>query len=90
MTNYELIEQWASTLNTNDAFNEITKLKLKYPWLKCDESFLLIEKIHRDLKKITEIIKIQEKQNAIHRKFVEVNQLADEAIIKAIQARYSL
>ncbi len=90
MTNYELVEQWASTLNTGDALDEITKLRLKYPWLKCDESFLLIEKLHKDLKKITSIIKIQEKQNAMHRKFVEVNQLADEAIINAIKARYDL
>lgn len=90
MKNYEMVEQWASTLNATEAMNEITKLKLKYPWLKCDESFSFIEKMHNDLKKITSIIKLQEKQNAIHKRFIEVNQIADEAIVKAIQAQYNL
>lgn len=85
-----MVEQWASTLNATEAMNEITKLKLKYPWLKCDESFSFIEKMHNDLKKITSIIKLQEKQNAIHKRFIEVNQIADEAIVKAIQAQYNL
>jgi hypothetical protein len=90
MKNYEMIEQWLATLNTAEAMTEITNLRLKYPWLKCNESYLLIDKMHKDLKKIAGIIKLQEKNNAIHQRFIEVNQMADEAIVKAITAKYNL
>lgn len=90
MENYHAIHQWAATLNVDMALREIEGLKLKYPWLKCDESLATLRKMKDDLPKIAHIVKLQEKQNAIHRKFVEVNQLADEAIVKAVQSRYGL
>jgi predicted RNA-binding protein with EMAP domain len=90
MTNYEMVAQWAATLNSDKAFNELQNLKLKYPWLKCDESLAFLERMNADLPKIANIVKMQEKQNLIHRKFVEVNQIADEAIVKAIASRYNI
>lgn len=84
MKNYEAVEQWAATINADKAYSEITQLKLKYPWLKCDESYNLIAKMFTDLPKLINIIKSQEKQNAIHREFIRVNQVADEAIVKAV------
>jgi hypothetical protein len=84
MKNYEAVQQWAATLNADKAYSEISKLREKYPWLKCDESFELIAKMYTDLPKIANIIKHQEKQNAIHRMFVDVNKMADAAIIHAV------
>lgn len=84
MKNYEAVEQWAAGVNADKAYEEITKLKQKYPWLKCDESFALIAKMYTDLPKVINIIKLQEKQNAMHREFVRVNQLAEEAIVHAV------
>jgi hypothetical protein len=90
MTNYEAVRQWTATLNADKAYNEISELKKKYPWLKCDESFKLIAKMYTDLPKIANIIKLQEKQNAIHEKYIEVNQLADAAIVTAIASQYNI
>jgi hypothetical protein len=87
MRNYEAVEQWAAVVNADKAYNEITKLREKYPWLKCDESYNLIAKMYTDLPKIIQIIKSQEKQNAIHREFVRVNRIADDAIIHAVAAK---
>lgn len=90
MTNYEAVKQWTATLNADKAYEEISKLKLKYPWLKCDESFNLIAKMYMDLPKIANIIQFQEKQNAMHRKFVEVSRIADEAIVKAVAEKVGI
>lgn len=84
MKNYEAVRQWAATLNADKAYAEITALKAKYPWLKCDESFKLIAKMYTDLPKIGNIVQLQEKQAAIQREFIRVNQLTDEAIIRAV------
>lgn len=84
MTNTEAVEQWAATLNADKAYNEIIKLKEKYPWLKCDESYLFITKMYTDLPMISDIVGQQEKQNAIHRQFVRVSQIADTAIVYAV------
>lgn len=84
MKNYEAVEQWAAGINADKAYNEITKLRLKYPWLKCDESFEVISKLYTDLPKLINIIKHQEEQNLIHREFIRVSQLTDEAIVHAV------
>ena len=90
MTNYEKVAQWASTLRADEALNELQGLKLKYPWLRCDESLALLQRFAEDLPKIAHIVKLQEKQNAMHRKYIEVNGLADEAIVKAVASQYGL
>lgn len=90
MTNYQKVLQWAATINPEKAKVEIDTLKLKYPWLKCDESVKFITQMFEDMPKVLEIIKLQEKQNAMHRKFVEVSKIADEAIVKAIEAKFNL
>jgi hypothetical protein len=90
MRNYEAVRQWASTVNATKAYEEINKLKLKYPWLKCDESFLFIEKMDRDLPKILNIILLQEKQNTIQERVMQVNNMADAAIIKAVAERLNV
>jgi hypothetical protein len=90
MTNYEAVRQWAATVNADKAYEEISRLKEKYPWLKCDESFKLISKMYTDLPKIANIIRFQEKQNAMHRKYVEVSKIADEAIIMAVAEKVGI
>jgi hypothetical protein len=90
MRNYEAVNQWASTVSAEKAFSEISKLKEKYPWLKCDESLQFIQKMQKDLPKIVNIIKLQEKQNAIQERVMAVNHMADEAIINAITAQYGI
>ena len=84
MKNYQLVEQWAAGVNADKAYDEISKLRLKYPWLKCDESYKLICEMYTDLPKIINIIKAQEKQNTVHREFVRVSRMADEAIVYAV------
>jgi hypothetical protein len=90
MQNYEKVSQWAATINTERALQEIEALKAKYPWLKCEESLKLIKTLSTDMPKIINIIKHQEKQNAMHRKFIDVSQIADEAIVNAITSQYNL
>ena len=88
MQNYEAIEQWAASLNADKAYKEIMVLKEKYPWMKCDESFKVIVKMYTDLPKIANMIKAQEKLNACYRRIIDVNHLADEAIISAVIEKY--
>ncbi len=90
MQNYKKVHQWASTVDATKAKAEIEILKLKYPWLKCDESIKFIQKMSEDLPKIINIIKHQEKQNAGMKKYIEVNQIADAAIVEAIKSQYGL
>jgi hypothetical protein len=85
-----MVAQWAATLKADKAHSELSALKLKYPWLKCDESLQFLEQMKNDLPKITHIIRLQEKQNLIHRKYIEVNNLADKAIVEAVAAKYKL
>lgn len=84
MTNYEAVNQWAANLSADKAYKELSALRAKYPWLKCDESFKVISMLYTDLPKIANIIKLQEKQNSIHQHYIEVNRVADEAIVKAV------
>lgn len=97
MENYEKVSQWAATVNTEKAFNEIEALRKKYPWLKCDESFALISRMHKELPKILKIIQLQEKQNAVHRfsdanlrGYIKANGLADEVILDELRKRYNV
>ena len=90
MTNYEQVHLWASAVTADRAWKELSALKQKYPWLKCDESLAFVGKMAEDLPKLLAIIKLQEKQNEIDKKYIEVNKLADEAIVKAIQEQYGL
>lgn len=87
MKNYQAVEQWAANVNADKAYSEICKLREKYPWLKCDESYKLISELYTDLPKLIEIIKQQEKQAAMHREFVRVSRIADEAIVHAVAAK---
>lgn len=90
MKNYEAVQQWASTIKVDEAVNEMEILKLKYPWLKCDKTIETLKRLNADLPKIINIITHQEKQNAIHRKFIEVSKIADTAIVAAIESRFGL
>jgi hypothetical protein len=87
MKNYEAVAQWAATLNADAAYQEIARITQKHPWIRLDKSFEFIEKMRSDLPKIQEIVKQQEKQNAIHREFVRVSQMADAAIVTAVASK---
>lgn len=90
MENYRSVMQWLATVNVDAAVKEIEMLKLKYPWLKCDETIATLKKMQNDLPQIVNIIKLQEKQNAMHREYIRVNGLADTAIVEAIKLHYNL
>jgi predicted RNA-binding protein with EMAP domain len=90
MQNYEMVAQWAATLKSEKAFQELQNLKLKYPWLKCEESLDFLHRMNEDLPKIANIVKLQEKQNAIHRKFIEVSKITDAGLVEAITKQYGL
>lgn len=90
MQNYEQVAMWTATLNVDSAVKELRALKVKYPWLRCDDSLVALEKLSSDLPKVVEIIKHQEKQNAFHRKYIEVNKLADTAIVEALIAKFKI
>lgn len=90
MQNYEAINQWAASVNLGKAIKELTNLKRKYPWLKCDETMSFLTKLQGDLPKIVNVIKLQEKQNNMHQEFIRVSQIADLAIVEAIQTRFNL
>jgi hypothetical protein len=90
MKNYEAVAQWAAGVNMDKAYKEITELKLRYSWLKCDETLAFMMKLSADLPKIINIIKHQEKQNSIHREFQRVSKIADSAIADALRVKFDL
>lgn len=90
MKNYEAVAQWTATLNVDAALKEIEGLKAKYPWLRCDETIDTLKKMSDGLPKVVNIIKHQEKQNAIHRAVMDANMVADEAIVKAVAERCNI
>lgn len=90
MENYRLVARWAATVNLDKAIDELSKFKAKYPWAKLEETERQLLKLSGDIPKIINIIKHQEKQNAMHREFVRVNRLADEAIINAVAAKFGI
>lgn len=87
MKNHQAVNQWIASVNPERAYDEIVRLRKKYPWLKCDETYGLLARLMIDLPKINEIIKQQEKQLAIHNEFIRVSQIADEAIVHAVAAK---
>lgn len=88
MKNYEAIEQWAATLNADKAYNELLKLKQKYPWLKCEDTLEFVNRMRIDLQKIGNMVKAQEKLNASYRRIIDLNHMADDAIISALAQQY--
>lgn len=90
MENYKMVAQWAATIKIDEALNELQMLKLKYPWLKCEKSLLLLQKLAEELPDMLKIIKLQERENAIHRKYIELNRMADEAIVNSIAQKFNL
>jgi hypothetical protein len=69
----------------------------KYPWLKCDEVYLFVDKMQNDLQLIQNIITAQERQinclkfaNAKLHRYIEVNRIADEVLIDQIRDQYKI
>lgn len=97
MENYHLVSQWAASLNAEKAFKEILDLKAKYRWVTCPESTTFLAKMYEDLPKILNIIKLQEKQNAILRHeneklhgYIKANQMADACILDDIAKKFNI
>lgn len=97
MQNYHLVQQWASKISADPAFNELEGLRLKYPWLRCDQSFEFLSRMREDLPRILNIIKLQEKQNAVLRMkneknegYIKANGLADELILNDIKQKFNI
>jgi predicted dithiol-disulfide oxidoreductase (DUF899 family) len=87
MKNHQAVNQWIASINPERAYDELTRLRKKYPWLKCDESYAMLAKLMIDLPKLNEIIKQQEKQLALHNEFIRVSRMADEAIVHAVASK---
>ena len=92
-----MVCQWAAQIKTDKTFKEITDLKVKYPWLRCPETLAFIRQMSEDLPKILNIIKLQEKQNAMLRfeneklhGYINANRMADEFLLDEIKAKYPL
>lgn len=90
MKNYEAVAMWAATVNLDKAISELTAFQAKYPWAKLPEITKQLLKMSADMPKIISIIKHQEKQNMIHREFVRVSKIADEAIVKGICEKFNI
>lgn len=90
MKNYQAVHQWTATLNVDAAVHELETAMLKYPWLKCQEALTTLQKMQKQLPDVIKIIKLQEKQNAIHREFVGVSRIADVAIVEGIKSQYNI
>lgn len=90
MKNYEAVARWAATVNLDKAIDELANFRAKYPWAKLDETQRQLLKLSTDIPKIINIIKHQEKQNAIHREFIRVSKIADEAIIAGIASKFNI
>lgn len=69
---------------------ELQAAKDKYPWLKVDQALEALQRLDKDLPAIIKILMLQEKQNAIHRKYIEVSGIADTAITKAIMQKFNI
>lgn len=97
MENFHLVSQWASTINVDKALEELNSLKTKHAWLKCEETLLFLTQMAQELPKILNIIKLQEKQNAILRHsdsklrgYIKANNMADELIIDDIRKKFNI
>ena len=97
MRNYEAVSQWAATIDITEGLKELKALKEKYPWLKCDNTLDTLKRFDKELPAIVRIITIQEKQNAVMRfkiarleKFIELNGMADQAIMDDIAKKFNI
>lgn len=97
MENFYLVSQWASTLSADKAKEELENLRAKYAWLKCEESWLFVLTMAQDLPRVLNIIKLQEKQNAMLRYeneklhgYIKANNMADEVIIDDLQKKFNI
>jgi len=97
LENYHMVCLWAIKFDTGTAMREMELLRTKYPWLKCDESFSFIKKMHEDLPKILNIVKFQESrmsmlmfENARLHGYIKANGMADECIINDIRDKFKI
>jgi hypothetical protein len=99
MENYQLVNQWAASVNSDRALTELTDYLARNPWMakKIPETVAFIQKMAEDLPKIMLIIKSQEKQNAVLRMkndnlngYIKANQLADECILNDIKEKFKI
>jgi hypothetical protein len=97
MLNHQMVKQWASSVRVDKCLKEFTDFKAKYPWSKLDETTTFILKMAEDLHRITHIIELQEVQNDLLRKenhklrkYIEVNQMADELIIDDLRKKFNI
>lgn len=92
-----MVKQWASSIRADKAFKELVDFRAKFPWAKLTETTNYISMMAEDLPRITHIIELQEVQNdALKRenhklrKYIEVNQMADECIIDDLRKKFNI
>lgn len=90
MENYKKVKMWATTVNLDKAIEELTNFRAKYPYYKLDETSKALLKLSSDLPKIINMITHQEKQNAMHREYIRVSRIADEAIVTGIASKFKI
>lgn len=94
-----MVLQWRAGLNTKKAIDELEIALLKLPWLagRLPELTSLMRRIDADLDLIGKIITAQEKQliflkeesTRLH-EYIRVNNIADDALIRAIGKKFNL
>lgn len=92
-----MVKQWASSTRADKALKELMDFRAKYSWAKLDEVTNYLKMMVSDLPKITHIVELQEVQNDVLRKenhklrkYIEVNQLADECIIDDLRKKFNI
>lgn len=97
MLNSQMIKQWASSLRADKAFKELVDFRSKYTWAKLAETTAYLSMMTEDLPRVTHIIQLQEAQNDLLRKenhklrkYIEVNQMADELIIDDLRKKFNI
>lgn len=99
MENYKLVSQWAASVSADKAFTDILNFKAKNQWAKDKllDATSFIGQMREDLPKILNIIKLQEKQNAVLRMenerlqgYIKANGLADEIILDELNKRFNI
>lgn len=97
MLNHQMVRQWASSTRADKALKELMDFRAKYGWAKLDEVTNYLKMMVADLPKITHIVELQEVQNDMLRKenhklrkYIEVNQMADELIIDDLRKKFNI
>lgn len=97
MLNHQMVKQWASSIRADKALKELLDFKAKHTYYKLTEVTTYLAKMYEDLPRITHIIELQEAQNDLLRKennklrkYIEVNQMADELIIDDIRKKFNI